>query len=450
MNASKKTASLIEAGFARVDITPTQSLPMGGYLARQSDSAGVHDLLYVKAAALRDGEKSVLLLSFDILCLSHEWTQRLKNAISQETGIPARNILAAATHTHSGPQCFVPVIARTEPVIRYEEQLLARGLEAARKACDTLEPAALRVSRVATTRISRDRRDPAQFPDIAVSVVRIETPSGKVRGHLVSFPCHPTVMPPSNLQYSADLFGEAARQVECSYRDSICLMFNGAAANLSTRFSRKSQTWEELERFGKLLARRIVHASKKSVPICTRPLLTSLSTMRVPFRDILPVEQAREQYEKAASDWNDPGRMLERSISERLLERAAFEAAAGQLIISQLGSWSAIFGADTAELHLQIIRVGDLIICGLPGEFFDKRGADLAQAASPKFGFVIGYANGYWGYFVPSMHMSAGGYEAVMSPINASTEARTMRRMVTLVRNIKKSTASKRVPARHA
>jgi hypothetical protein len=444
MSVTKKSKSLIEAGFARVDITPGESLPMGGYMARHEDSAGVHDPLQVKAAAFRDGKTSALLLSFDVLCLSHQWTRRLKEAISQETGIPQRNILAAATHTHCGPQCFVPSMMRTEPILQYEERLLACGVEAARKACGSLEPASMRVARVEEQRISRNRRDPLEVPLADLSIVRIDTPAGKVRAHLVSFPCHPTVMPPSNLQFSADLFGEAANEIERRYDRSTCVMFNGASANLSTRFTRKAQTWEELERLGKLLAGGILQASKQSVPIRTSPILARVSAKRLSFKNVLPVDEAQEHYEKTKSELNDPRRMPERDFQDRQLDRPAFEAAAAQVLISRIGGWGVLFGADAAELDLQVIRIGDLIICGLPGEFFDERGVDLTNAASPKFGFVVGYANGYWGYFVPPRHMSAGGYEASMAPINASDEAKLIHRMVTLVRNIKELSASKK------
>jgi hypothetical protein len=156
--------------------------------------------------------------------------------------------------------------------------------------------------------------------------------------------------------------------------------------------------------------------------------------MSLPLRPVPPVKKAERMLGFA--------RMRHMGISAfhpydkktiRLLE-AKVEGAAAQLLVSRLGGWQNLFGAAEADLELQVIRVGDIIFCGLPGEFFGKRGLELSRAARPKFGFVIGYANGYWGYIVPPKEARKGGYEAMMSPLSPKDEPKIVRCMKTLMK----------------
>jgi uncharacterized phosphosugar-binding protein len=62
MKGGMKKRSQLFAGFAAVDITPVELLPMGGYIARNEPSAGTHGSLYAKAIASRSGEKSAMAL----------------------------------------------------------------------------------------------------------------------------------------------------------------------------------------------------------------------------------------------------------------------------------------------------------------------------------------------------------------------------------------------------
>jgi len=434
----KKSVRHLRVGFGRIDITPSGSFPMGGYIERSGPSIGAHDPLYAKAAAFCCGKTSAVLVAIDILYLSDGWTRNLKKAISREIGVPQKNILVAATHTHSGPAVFAPIAGRANDIVRYEEGLLQDCVEAVRMTFASAEPSRIRAGSLRSDGVASNRRDPTAICDDLLSVVRIEDVSGKARGHLVSFSCHATVMPPSNLEYSADLFGVSARNVEKRFPGSMCIMFNGAAGDSSTRFTRRRQTWAELERLGKKLADQITEAGRDSKPAGTEPIAAKTIRLRFPFRRIPPPEKAQKEYEEALKRVRDAATDPDAGDEARLLARAMVDGAAGQLFISRIGGWAPIFGSSAANVELQAVRVGDLIFCGLPGEFFGRRGAELKKSALPKFGFIAGYANGYCGYAVPAPEASKGGYETLMAPLRSSDEARIVREAKTLIRDVKK------------
>src|SRR5208282_2025556 len=91
------------AGVAVSDISPRKPLFLAGYPHVPRTSTGIHDKLLASALYLSDGTAPLLLLGVDILFISPQSADLCRKRISTKTGVPARNILISATHTHSGP-----------------------------------------------------------------------------------------------------------------------------------------------------------------------------------------------------------------------------------------------------------------------------------------------------------------------------------------------------------
>ena len=157
--------------------------------------------------------------------------------------------------------------------------------------------------------------------------------------------------------------------------------------------------------------------------------------MNLPFRTIPSFEYAQEAYDQAKTRYTAVQQRAKKNGIA--VARANFDGASGQLMISRLGGWKTLFGSSKINLKLQAIRLGDLMFCGLPGEFFGRRGLALSRTAKPRKAFVIGYANGYCGYAVPPAEISKGGYEGIMSPLNAKDEPKIIKGLKTLVRQLK-------------
>ena len=95
----------LKVGYGRVDITPTESIPLGGH--GNSDtrlSTGYLDPLYLTCIAFTDSnDNTILLFSQDLLGANSKWTKPARTAISTATGIPADHIAFSGSHTHSAP-----------------------------------------------------------------------------------------------------------------------------------------------------------------------------------------------------------------------------------------------------------------------------------------------------------------------------------------------------------
>ena len=64
-------ANRLQAGFARVDITPPMNIPIAGYFIERFAS-GILDNIEVQALAVGDGDKKAVILSADLLGISQK------------------------------------------------------------------------------------------------------------------------------------------------------------------------------------------------------------------------------------------------------------------------------------------------------------------------------------------------------------------------------------------
>ena len=92
----------LQAGFARVNVTPMLGIGMAGYFVpRQAD--GVLDELEINALALEAGGTKAVLLSVDHCDIVKEVLNPMRQHICEVTGLPWEAVYIHATHTHTGP-----------------------------------------------------------------------------------------------------------------------------------------------------------------------------------------------------------------------------------------------------------------------------------------------------------------------------------------------------------
>src|SRR5436190_7192376 len=76
------------AGWAEVDITPPLGIALGGRGGPETLARKVRDPLFAQLIYLKDSKgKGFVLVSFDLVGLPHELSDRLRMAISQELAV---------------------------------------------------------------------------------------------------------------------------------------------------------------------------------------------------------------------------------------------------------------------------------------------------------------------------------------------------------------------------
>jgi hypothetical protein len=68
------------------------------------------------------------------------------------------------------------------------------------------------------------------------------------------------------------------------------------------------------------------------------------------------------------------------------------------------------------------VRIGDLMWVSFPGEMFHAIGQRVKAACPARHGFLMGYTNGYVGYFPEQQAFAEGGYEPSVSHLDPIAE----------------------------
>ena len=100
--------SFYRVGYARVDITPTESVPLAGWgRTSQRMSRCVRDELYASCFTITDeNDTTVILMSMDLQRGTLRDTEVVRKAVSEQFGIPANHIMVCGTHTHAAPDQY--------------------------------------------------------------------------------------------------------------------------------------------------------------------------------------------------------------------------------------------------------------------------------------------------------------------------------------------------------
>ena len=128
----------LQAGFARVNVTPMMGIGITGYY-KPRFVKGVRDELELSALALTCGQTRLVLLSMDHCGIHTPEADSIRAYVAEKTGLPVEAVYLHATHTHTGP-CLVRDSA--DPLEReYYELVLRRAADAACYALADCKPA---------------------------------------------------------------------------------------------------------------------------------------------------------------------------------------------------------------------------------------------------------------------------------------------------------------------
>jgi neutral ceramidase len=384
----------LQAGAARVDITPPLGHPLWGYAARHdSPSTAVNDPLLARAIVLSAGKSRIAIVSLDLgRPPTRASVTAIRNRVRTEAGIDA--VFLVASHTHNGPVLELDTWPREgKPYTRQlDEKLVAVIVDAAR----SLRPARLgHVSTSVTLNRNRHSQRKDREPrDREFLVVRIDEADGKPLAHLVNFAAHPTLTDSKSHAISADFPGVLARLVEKEL-GGVCLFLQGAAGDLSPNPSGAANA----EAFGTELGRLAITQSKK-----VRSDLVEVSSLKVRERDFTFGKRV--------------------DLSNPVVRTAYSLAFFPELIHFYEREYQ---GGIRPHLTTALLD-GRIGFVGVSGEFFCEHANRLRRRAGLDALLFLGYCNDYHQYFPTIEAAAQGGYgaDAMVSPIEIGAGERVM------------------------
>ena len=140
-----------EAGLAKVDITPTEPVPLAGYGGKTRMSNRIEHPIWIKALALKDETGAVsVIVTADLVGLSDKMIGRIAEVAQKKHGVTRDRLILNSSHNHSCPVTedvlwlyyeFTPEEAAVKD--RYTERLYGQYDEVIGAAIADLAPADL-------------------------------------------------------------------------------------------------------------------------------------------------------------------------------------------------------------------------------------------------------------------------------------------------------------------
>lgn len=379
--------SNLRAGVAKVDITPAE-VKEREVVGHRRKVTGVRDPLRAGVLVLDDGQTKAAIVTLDLLGAYAAIVTPARQQIEKVTGIPATNIMIAASHNHSGPAFD----AQTE----WGQQLIAKLAAAAKQAASQMRPVTVGYGEDQITfGINRRkvingravvRLNPEGPNDPRVKVLRFDdgeslTPLAVIM-HAVCHPCFFTWGDKGSKPYpngyprmSADFPGEAQTFVEMCYGNQTSSLFlQGCAGDIRPNlpgYPYRCADEADIQWAGRDLGGAVVRTLARSV------------------------------------------------IRENLAARAKhYPLRVATSIISLPGKEGRI------DAELQAMKIGPYLLLTMPGEPMVEYGLklerDIADRATP---IIVGYANGHLGYIATADSYKVGGYEPSRSKLTPEAEA---------------------------
>jgi hypothetical protein len=266
--------------------------------------------------------------------------------------------------------------------------------------------------------LGKNRRDPNLPIDDQVTVLGFKEKDDKFKAVIVNYGCHPTVLGPDNLAISPDFPGEALTKLQGVYPETTFGFLNGSAGDVSTRFARREQTKREAERFGGIMAGKVitllnkmsfasnkVHKSSEKEIIQREKIELKISIKDYPSLEELD-NKIREWKRKLAGLENNDSSTGEVRIAETGLQGAKIQKKlAGLVDIME----------KTAEINLW--QIGQTVLVTIPGEMFSRLALEIKEQSPFKETMVVGYSNGHLGYIPDEAAYQDQGYEALSTPL---------------------------------
>ncbi len=391
-------AAELTAGVARVDLTPPMSMksPLGGYGERMNRPAeGVHDRVFAKAVVFSDGKRKFALVTADLLGVAPPMKPEIVKRLADK-GWSAEQILILPSHSHGSIEMNainpanvfkIPNLGIHNPELyEFTVNNFVRLIEQAEA---TLVPVRIGTSSMRAEGFNRNRRKGETLVDDELTVTRIDKADGKPLAVLVNFTAHPTFMSAREMLFSADWPGHLQRTMEAVIgNDVTVLYYNGAEGDQSTRGRANAgdSRWEMQERYGLELG--LVAAN-------------------------LWEQVATEQ--DVAFDYHlEPIALPDHSWHPDFMSTGGTEYGLTEQLLRDM--FTKMFPRETTSGS---VRVGELVIIGVPGEMAAGLGLKIKQETARRTGArhptIGGLANEWISYILSEDAYVKGGYEASVS-----------------------------------
>lgn len=419
--------TILKAGVAKTDITPTENVYMGGYDAtvRMNPSDGAYEKIYIRALVFDDNVNKIVFIESDIVDYPEAEYDTIRKLVSDETEIPFENIMLGSVHNHAAP-----TLGGRNENTEWNRQFKNKLVSTVKKAMANLEPVriggGIGISKIAMNRrkkmedtfsyttfdennssqsfgkyktdnpvkireiegVIRLGANPEGPIDDEVGILRIDSISGEPKAVFINYACHGTSLGGRNNTISPEWNGHMLEYVEKNIPGVTGVFAQGAAGDINPRFVGGLDGYKDnLEKTAELgfeIGKEVVRVFNTITT--TKPINPQI---RLVHKEIL----CPRKYEALFDDFKN----------------------------------------TTVTVPTTVIRIDDFTFITFPGELFHEIGKVIKPSTHTKYSFLVGYCNGDVGYLPTQKAFSEGGYEPNSSrfaPVAEKTFVKEVKKML--------------------
>ncbi|HCN83569.1 MAG TPA: hypothetical protein DIT07_08090 [Sphingobacteriaceae bacterium] len=376
----------IQAGFARVSITPTLNskednyregkfigLPLAGYGDRKGKyTTGIHDSIFVKAAALKVGSQMVVLVGADLLIMPPGVIDSVAVLLAKK-GIQRGQVFFSASHSHSslggwGPGVIGEQFAGKENS-NLERWLTQQISAVVISAVADMKPAKISTGNFPVGMYTKNRligKTGNKNNDFSFIVLE---QTGHKKAVIGSYSAHATTLGGENMAISAEYPGYWQRKMEKTFDYAV---FVAGSVGSQSPAGGEGEGFDKTKFIGEALADSLnAHLSHLTLSDTTSFSCVSLK-MQLP-----------EYHIRLTTKLN-----LATALSKKLLPL-------------------------TGDVYVQAVRMGNMIWMTAPCDFSGEFALQLKNSLR-YYGYnanVSSFNGGYVGYIIPGRYFYLDEYE---------------------------------------
>jgi neutral ceramidase len=437
----------LRVGVAEADITPPVGFPMAGYYHERL-AEGALDPLKAKAIVFRSAKSEAAFVVCDLIGIATDLSREVRRRASEQTGIPAANIVITATHSHTAPDYMKELYLklggeRQDPArAAYIDKLIGGPVEAIVKAHSAASPMQVShgnarqetpvsfnrrfVMRDGSVRtwMSLDNPDVVRAAgpiDPEIGLLQIKDAAGHPRAILSNFALHLDTV--GGQKWSADYPYFVEKALKQSAGPGVISIFaTGCCGDINHSDPRRRER-NKADFIGAALGESIHQQLDHLQSLPSADLVVKSRVVSLPLQDATREEvtrsvqilQAAQRKEKI--DFLEHVTAYKKLMLDQLRHREPY-ANASELITWGLSRSLAGVGA-MLPAEVTVLALGrDVAIVCLPGEVFVDLGLAIKQGSPFRTTLVVELANSVETIYIPHRAAYAGGsYEVTNSAL---------------------------------
>ena len=440
----------MKLGFYRVDITPTEPVPLTGY--SNDDKRISNNVLSPLTASCivftDEADSTALLIQMDALLVPAWFTKELTEKISQATGLPVEHIVLHANHLHTTPNLSAK---HHETIVRYDEMVFERITQCAvealadRKLVTSAEKAKAYTKGLNFVRhyvLEDGTYKGDNFGELNDSPYQGHTTEADPEMRLVKFhrvggkdvvlanwQSHPHRTGGTlKKDVSADILGVMRDEMEAKL-DSCVVYFNGAAGNINptSRIPEENVAKTYIDQ-GLALARHALDAEGTYTPLALGEVKVCAKTIWEPLNR--PDPSILEACLKIRDYWRETNDSM---ASKRLSHEYGINSQhAAMRFIDRINMKEEGF-----NYPFTAVRVGDMGFMAVPYEMFDTNAQYVRENSPFAQTFVASCCGTYLNYVPSAYGYLHGCYETDSTRACPGAGERFAYAMVRMLRSLK-------------